>query len=404
MNSARVVSAGVIQTKFADPYREDRESVMRRHRTVSTSPNIGSILNAVPYITLILNCYRQIIFGNRTFEEMLSISDPGAIIGMRPGEVLQCIHSTTEPGGCGTAESCRVCGAVNAVLECLEKGRTTHNDAGICVKNGEYTTDLDLSITANPFSFREERYVIVTIVDVSDEKRRKALERIFLHDIANVVGGIVGMSELLQFMAPAEITGEIDTLNTATRQLFDELQAQQYLLRAENNELSVKIGRISSRKIVDDVADLFRDAFMYPAGQVIVDPGSQEVVFSNDRTLLFRVLTNMVKNAIEASTMGEKVTIGVYEEENEVVFFVHNHGFIPSDVQLKVFQRSFSTKGAGRGLGTYSMKLLSERYLNGRVFFNSTKEDGTSFYAAYPLYGDDCTETEEERNVAEVMA
>lgn len=58
---------------------------------------------------------------------------------------------------------------------------------------------------------------------------------------------------------------------------------------------------------------------------------------------------------------------------------------MPYDVQLQVFQRSFSTKGIGRGLGTYSIRLLSERYLSGRVSFTSTPEAGTTFYAWYPL-------------------
>ena len=55
------------------------------------------------------------------------------------------------------------------------------------------------------------------------------------------------------------------------------------------------------------------------------------------------------------------------------------------EVQLQVFQRSFSTKGTDRGLGTYSMKLLSERYLHGSVSFTSTPEEGTIFRARYPL-------------------
>jgi len=42
---------------------------------------------------------------------------------------------------------------------------------------------------------------------------------------------------------------------------------------------------------------------------------------------------------------------------------------------MQVFNRSFSIKGGDRGLGTYSIKLLSERYLNGEVGF--TSEEGT---------------------------
>jgi sensor histidine kinase regulating citrate/malate metabolism len=50
-----------------------------------------------------------------------------------------------------------------------------------------------------------------------------------------------------------------------------------------------------------------------------------------------------------------------------------------------IFQRSFSTKGFGRGLGTYSIRLLTERYLKGSVSFTSSALSGTIFRVRYPL-------------------
>ena len=55
---------------------------------------------------------------------------------------------------------------------------------------------------------------------------------------------------------------------------------------------------------------------------------------------------------------------------------------MPRSAQLQIFQRSFSSKGDGRGLGTYSVKLLTERYLGGSVAFDSTLEQGTTFRGA----------------------
>ena len=69
----------------------------------------------------------------------------------------------------------------------------------------------------------------------------------------------------------------------------------------------------------------------------------------------------------------------VPRDDEWVTFWVHNPGFMPREVQLQLFKRSFTTKGAGRGLGTYSMKLLTERYLKGQISFTSTEADGTTF-------------------------
>jgi signal transduction histidine kinase len=49
------------------------------------------------------------------------------------------------------------------------------------------------------------------------------------------------------------------------------------------------------------------------------------------------------------------------------------------EVQRQLFQRSFSTKGIGRGLGTYSIRLLTENYLKGKVSFISNETEGTVF-------------------------
>jgi sensor histidine kinase regulating citrate/malate metabolism len=93
----------------------------------------------------------------------------------------------------------------------------------------------------------------------------------------------------------------------------------------------------------------------------------------------------MLKNALEAAKPGENVVLKSQRRGNKVVFEVHNNGCIPEEVQLNIFKRSFSTKGKGRGLGTYSIKLLSENYLKGKVYFESSPDKGTSFFAEYPI-------------------
>jgi signal transduction histidine kinase len=101
---------------------------------------------------------------------------------------------------------------------------------------------------------------------------------------------------------------------------------------------------------------------------------------STDKVLLKRVLINLLKNALEASPKNATVVLNIYRDENTIVFTVYNPGYMSVAVQSQVFQRSFSTKGAGRGLGSYSIKLLTERYLNGNVYFATSEDNGTTFF------------------------
>jgi sensor histidine kinase regulating citrate/malate metabolism len=61
---------------------------------------------------------------------------------------------------------------------------------------------------------------------------------------------------------------------------------------------------------------------------------------------------------------------------------------MPDHVKSRIFQRSFSTKGQGRGIGIYSMRLITEQYLHGSVSFTSEKGAGTEFVVRLPVRPD----------------
>ena len=93
----------------------------------------------------------------------------------------------------------------------------------------------------------------------------------------------------------------------------------------------------------------------------------------------------MIKNSLEAIEKNGTVTVGTNFVHGYVRFWVKNEGVIPGHLQMQIFQRSFSTKGKDRGLGTYSMKLIGEQYLKGKVGFTSRPEEGTIFYIDLPV-------------------
>jgi signal transduction histidine kinase len=137
--------------------------------------------------------------------------------------------------------------------------------------------------------------------------------------------------------------------------------------------------------MVESVVKLYSKHEVCHTKRLIIDDDFKEVEFISDPVLLRRVIGNIVKNALEACRDNETVRIGCRENGNNVEFMVHNPGAIPHDVRLQIFQRSFSTKGEGRGIGTYSVKMFTEKYLGGKVDFSSSKETGTVFKVILPL-------------------
>lgn len=372
-----------LSTQFAPAERADRRTLRRQAEHFTAEQISSHLLDAVPSVLAILNEQRQIVYANKALLAFLQLNDPAAVLGRRSGEAFDCIHAHRTEGGCGTTENCSRCGAVLSILSGLA-GQKDIRDCRITRHRDGRTESLDLQIWATPLVFKDERFTVFAVADISNEKRRQALERIFFHDILNIVGSIGGFAELLQTYElehPEEIYA---LLRGAADQAIDEIRAQRTLLAAENGELQIEAGLLSSLAVIEQVAKHYRLHSLAEGRQIHIDPAAAEVHFTSDRVLLGRILGNMVKNALEAGRSGETVTLGCALEGDQVAFSVHNPGVMSADAQLQVFQRSFTTKGVGRGLGTYSMQLLSG-YLGGEVGFTTSEEAGTRFVGRYPL-------------------
>ncbi|MGE5610339.1 MAG: sensor histidine kinase, partial [Bacillota bacterium] len=242
---------------------------------------------------------------------------------------------------------------------------------------------LDVRITTTPLQLDGESFTILGMTDISHEKRRQVMERLFFHDLLNTAGAIVGYADLLRISPPEEYGSLAVSIKRMGNSLADEIHAQRQLVAAENGDLAVQWHSVSSRRMLEDVLEMYRNHEAAQDRKLVIDAQAADVKFSTDRGLLMRVLGNLIKNALEGTEPGQTVTIGSKATDQAVEFWVQNPGVMPQEVQLQVFQRSFSTKGVGRGLGTYSIKLLAERYLKGTVSFKSSPETGTIFTVRY---------------------
>jgi K+-sensing histidine kinase KdpD len=361
--------------------RESREQIYESFLSLSSQSLLPQILDAIPNVCVVVNQGNQIVFANKTLMELMGTTERFSTCGLRPGEALHCTHAGVTPDGCGTTESCETCGAANAIKG-GQGGSDVAQECRITRADGRV---LDLRVWTTPVTVEGKPYTVMTLEDVSNEKRRRVLERVFFHDIMNTAGALRGFCELL-FQGPPKDPDRLkNRIFLLSSRLIEEIRAQKELTDAENGELSVSLCQITSTDLLGQVADQFLESTDLSATNVTIDQMSERVVFVSDPTLLRRVLGNLIKNGVEASRRGEAVTIGSYRLPESVEFRIHNNGSMPRKVQLQVFQRSFSTKGTGRGLGTYGAKLLTEQYLNGRIGFTTSRDSGTTFVVSYPL-------------------
>ncbi len=370
-------------TRFAPAERAVATEVKRQSRLFSERTLLRVLPEVVPCALVVLNAQRQIVFANDRFMGLVyPDKQRGDVYGLRPGEALGCIHASEDPGGCGVTEFCSKCGAVGAILA-SQQGDAEVRECRIL--RGKTHEALDLRVWASPVEVEGERFSVFAALDISHEKRRQALERIFLHDIHNVACGLSWSIGFLQKAGAEDREHYLDDIRRLSRELNEEIGAQRTLLRAESGELVLTPAQVGTLAVLRDAVELYRGHPVALDRVLRIDEQARDAVVVSDRVLLMRVVCNLIKNALEASLEGQSVTAGCSADGDVAEFWVHNEGFMPRDVQLQIFQRSFSTKGAGRGLGTYSVRLLTERYLKGSVSFTSSPDQGTTFRIRCPV-------------------
>lgn len=337
------------------------------------------LLDGISTPIVVTNPERQIVFTNRTAAATFH-RDPSSIRGQRVGDLIGCAHLSETVSGCGTGASCRNCGLVNALLASAD-GQPAVRSARLLLESGEA---IDAQVNVTPLEVGPVPFWMCEIHDVSAEQRRRQLERTFYHDVLNTaagVKGLVGVGLETGFDSDPELGAALAQSSDA---LVEEIRLQQTVAAAENGDLVLHIVLTdpvevlsSSISRVRSLADQ-RSVGLHPLVREALGP------IETDPIVLGRVLGNLLKNAVEASEDGASVLATIAPRDDAVVFSVHNDGLIPEPVQQRLFHRSVSTKGSDRGIGAFSAKLLTERYLGGTIGFVSDQAHGTTFVVEIP--------------------
>ncbi len=374
------------KTYFAPAERMDKSEVGELLETVMQSDIIRALLDSVDGLLLVLNRERQILATNRTVMDAFNVKKMDALVGLRPGELFHCIHSDEESGGCGTSRACATCGAVQSILQCQNLAEPVAGECNLTLRVADRFQACEFRVRTTPVTVSDYTFYIMALSDISGDKRRMALERIFFHDVLNTLTGLQGWTQLLKQPEKVDLNEASGWIMSMAGRLQREIVDQRTLVMAEADELKPNEDLVELKSLFADLEANFREHDV--AGNRHLEFGAidKDPDLFTDGNLLFRVLENMIKNALEFIPEGETVRVTVESGPDKLRFNVWNPGYIPEKTALQIFNRSFSTKSdSGRGLGTYSMRLLGETYLGGKVDFVTDEKDGTTFWIEIPI-------------------
>lgn len=368
------------KTHFAPQVRSTAEQILKEYELVSSQRLFIEIFGSMTGIGAVIDKNRQIVYANDEFLALLGINTLEPILGKRTGEVVSCIHEREEPFGCGTSMACAYCGAVSAIMESQKSGLKSMKETHITTSIDGKLKSWDFNIISTPVSLSGELFYILVFQDISDEKRRSALERIFFHDLLNTAGGLNGLLTILKEETNPEEARELINLSERVSQdILDEIMLHRQIRAAEDGNLQIRIELVNSLELLSSAIVKISSHDVGKNKSIILSDKAVNIDFETDKALFQRVIINLLKNALEATEKNRSILAGVETENNKIRFWVKNGTVIPNDVQMQLFQRSFSTKGSDRGIGTYSIRLLTENYLEGKVSFISNESEGTIF-------------------------
>lgn len=370
------------RTAYLPPERTGPLRLAGEIERASRSPVVEALLVGSGAALAILNEDREILALNAAYLALLGVDEPGRVLGQRPGEAVRCVHAAA-PGGCGTSPGCPGCGAAIAILVATRRGRPAERDCALRASRGGRDVDLVFRVRAAPLDLWGTPLVLLTLSDVGAERRRSALQRAFLHDLANLATGLSSAAAELGDDDSAEPPLATDIRSMAER-LVREVQLQRALASGADG-LRAAIERVPVDRCVAALRAL---AAHLPCGRgrrLEIDVAGAPPALDTDPVLVDHVLANMLVNALEATPRGGTVRLVVRGEGDRVRFRVWNEGVVPKAVRPRVFQRYFTTKGEGRGQGTFAMKLFGETCLGGEVSFTTSPADGTAFELRLPV-------------------
>ena len=205
------------------------------------------------------------------------------------------------------------------------------------------------------------------------------------HDIRNPLQTIAGDLYLLDCdiaSLPEDSTKR--SLQESVKSIQDNLMYIAKIiedLQDYSRPMQLKMEKTSFEKVIAEVMLIVPIADNL---QVVIDIEKDFPEFISDYSMLKRVLSNLVHNAVQAMPKGGELTISAYQKNRYMFFSVEDTGMgISEEIKPKLFQPMVSTKSRGQGLGLAVVKRLVEA-LDGTVSFESQAGKGTTFTVRLP--------------------
>lgn len=237
------------------------------------------------------------------------------------------------------------------------------------------------------------------------EHIRDNVERILRHDLRNPIDGIRTAAEFLLEDDLGERPNEfIRLMYDAAVRARNRIDNSLAYTQMQQGSYSIQRKRINVVQLVRSVTREVSDVLSAYRTSIIARYRGSALKYQYDVELwgeedfLHDGLTNLVRNAVEASSPGAEIIVDVDEVENEtdtdgvdptgdpsmVTISVHNEADIPEEIRERLFDPYVTFgKRSGTGLGTYTAYLIARAH-GGSIDVDTGERKGTTITLRLP--------------------
>lgn len=229
----------------------------------------------------------------------------------------------------------------------------------------------------SPIQWQGTGATLASLLDITADKEAERLrvdvERIIHHDIRSPLSGIIGIANLMldrgsEWEGTEECLQEIKASAEKVYNLVDQVAL---IYKLEGGQWECPLQPVNLFEITESAVRRMKvhaDSSKVVISVLLQQGTDQQTCTCQGNPILLDMLVeNLLKNAVEASGPGDRVTVAMSAEDGRLCLKVTNPGSIPTEIRDRFFEK-YVTHGKrnGTGLGTYLCKLITNT-LNGSI-------------------------------------
>jgi signal transduction histidine kinase len=211
--------------------------------------------------------------------------------------------------------------------------------------------------------------------------------QIVAHDLRNPIGAMFSIASIMLDEERPEKDKELLEMVKTSGQ--NSLNLVSELLQVQTNADELKREPVDLGQLLYYCVDLLRHKAEVKGQQI--DLQASAVIIPANREKLWRVISNLIANAIKFSPMGATIRVSLKEKKDQILITVEDHGIgIPLEIAPKIFDMFTDAKRSGTageepfGLGLAISKQIVEAH-GGKLWFDSKPGYGATFFVELPV-------------------